>query len=755
MLVVMLSSVVFIATPVHAQGTQRLSTEDLAAQRIPFVIGQTQEVIRVDGVLEESVWQTAQPIPLPYETNPGYNIPARIETVCRITYDQNHLYYGCHATEPNPASIRSFITDRDNLFSQDNIGFVVDPFNDARRGFVFTVNALGVQMDGIMDPRQNESFSTAWDAIWESAGRITEDGYQIEVAIPFKSLRFPETDAVQTWGFWFWRNQPRSESIVYLSRKVDNNNSCDICLANLMTGLQGFSPGRNVELIPTVTARRIDRRTVFPDGRLEVGTPDAELGLDARWNVTTDLAWNATLNPDFSQVEADVAQLDVNTRFALRFPEKRPFFLEGAEFFQTPLEAVFTRSIADPSFGTKLTGKLGRHTVGALIARDDVTNVLFPGSQQSTSTFLEAPVTTLLGRYRHDVGKSSTVGVLYTGREGEEGYYNRVIGADGVFQFGGPFSARLQYLHAETQYPEHVATENNQHARAFSGDSFIGELEFSTRNWGVDVEYEDLADDFRADAGFMAQVGTRTFKLNVTRRVWAKPNAWFTQLRFWNAYWRSEDRHGNEVDSYRVLSAQYTGPWQSEIGFFARWKNQFFGGRPFNNMFRPVLNGEIRPNGHVTLSMSSVWGDAVDFANVRSAKVLQLSPELEWRLGRQVDLQMEHTYSRLRTNGQNIFTANLTQLRAVYNFNIRMLVRVIVQYRHTRRNVSLYTNEVDRVSESVFSQLLFSYKLNPQSVVFVGYSDNYVGSTSFTEEIVDLTQADRAVFFKLGYAWRP
>jgi hypothetical protein len=322
-----------------------------SSAREEFLVDRAESTIRVDGALDEAAWTSAMRLSLPFETSPGDNTPARAETRCHVTYDDANLYLACEAFDPDPASIRAFVTDRDDVDEHDRVGFTIDPFNDTRRAFEFGITALGVQSDGVFDQQQGWT-DRSWDAIWTSAGRITDSGYIVEAAIPFRSLRFPSSAGIQTWGIFAWRQWPRSEAVEFRSMRLDRNNSCMLCQANLATGFQGISPGVNLELVPTITSSRTDSRDEFPTDPLARGSLDAEPGLDLRWGITSDLTVNTTVNPDFSQVEADVAQLDVNNRFALFFPEKRPFFLEGADFFSTPLRAVFTRTIADPLVGT-------------------------------------------------------------------------------------------------------------------------------------------------------------------------------------------------------------------------------------------------------------------------------------------------------------------------------------------------------------------------------------------------------------------
>ena len=347
----------------------------------------------MNGVLDEEAWAVAQAIPLPFEWQPGDNIPAPVKTECLVTYDIHNLYIGFRCFDPEPKKIRAHLMDRDDtdtLILDDHLSFMVDAFNDERRAFQFRVNPMGVQADAIFSELEGyEDFS--WDAIWSAAAKITDWGYAVEVAIPLSQLRFRKSEGPQTWGFSAERSWPRDARHRMTSHPRSRNVNCILCQFNKLTGFEGIVPGKNIELNPTFTASRTDAMDMagYPDGSLERGKAADEVGLTAKWGITPNLILNATANPDFSQVEADVAQLEINRRFALFYPEKRPFFLEGADFFLTPVQAVFTRTVADPLWGTKLTGKSGRTAMGFFGAQDEITNLVFPSNQGTMQTSLE------------------------------------------------------------------------------------------------------------------------------------------------------------------------------------------------------------------------------------------------------------------------------------------------------------------------------------------------------------------------------
>jgi len=722
-----------------------------SAGRTGFEARPAADGIRVDGRLDDPAWSGAEPIPLPWETNPGNNTPAPVDTRCYVLFDPERLYFACRALDPDPDAIRAFITDRDDVEDHDRIVLSLDPFDDARRAFEFTVTALGVQGDATYD-EQTGMADDSWDAIWESAGRVTEDGYVIELAIPFRSLRFPAGDGIQTWGFHARRWWPRSSRVEIRSMRWDRGEACTLCQANRLIGIRDVSPGLNLEVTPTLTARRADERAL-DDAEFRNGTIDPEPGLDLRWSPTSDLALNLTANPDFSQVEADAPQLEVNNRFALFFPEKRPFFLEGADFFSTPLQAVFTRTVADPVGGAKATGKIGGSAVGGMVTLDRLNNLLFPGSQGSSALSLEEDVVGTVGRFRRDVGASNTVGALYTGRRAD-GYSNHVAGADAFFRPIAPLSIRAQYLHSETRYPEPVATTNGQPEGRFGGDAASLNASLANREWQVRLDARMLSPGFRADAGFVPQVDNRGGQIWGGRTFYPEAEGFFTRVALNAGGWHFEDWDGRLTDQGVWIQGAIDGPWQSNLWVNPNWIRQSFDGE-IHDIFELWAGGSFRPSGTVRLALSGVFGDAIDFRNARAGRQIRLHPEVALRAGRHLELRLSGSLQRMTREGEDVFTALVSQLRAVYNLDPRTFLRVLLQYRDTDRNAATNPGLETLEDRGVSTQVLFSYKLNPLTVLFVGYSDDRRGEAPVNGAAVPLTQTERAFFIKLGYAWRP
>ena len=729
--------------------------------------------IEVDGRLDEAAWADAEPIPLAWEVAPGDNEPAPVSTECRLAYDDDALYLGCLARDPAPGEIRAYYATRDATAGHDRIFLVLDPFRDARRGFEFGVSALGVQEDRVWD-ESTAAFDPSWDAVWRSAGRITGEGYEVEAAIPFRSLRFPSTAGERAWGFYLKREWPRTEVVETRSTPWERDRGCVLCQAGRLRGLRGGAPGVDLQLAPTLTTARVDRRAEAGAG-LVPGPIELAPGLDVRWNATTDLTLNATLNPDFSQVEADAPQLDANRRFALRFPEKRPFFLEGADLFTTPVEAVFTRTVADPSAGAKVTGKLGGSAFGAMLVRDEVTGILLPGSQGSSTAVLETPSTTAVLRYRHDVGDSGTLGALYTARLGQ-GYGNHVLGGDAYLRPlpGLPaLSLRAQLLRSVTTDPpalrgggeeaggDGTPSGGANHGPAPdpspdspTGDAGLLRLRYADRDWAFGATVVAFGPAFRADAGFVPQVGFRNVDGWAARTFWGGDGAPFTSLRVEGGAWSASAWSGGLLNEGVWGNVVYGGPWQTEVWLNPVLSRERLEGRVFG-LTQLWAGLSLRPSGALRLGVSGNGGDAIDAADLRRVRELRASPSIEVRVGRHLELGGAAHWQRLSLGGETILRALATDLRGVYGFGTRSSLRATLQLRDTDRSPALHPEPVAPSRTSLRTDLLFAYRLDPLSVVFIGVGDVRSASVEPNLRERPLGPEERSFFLKLGYGWRP
>ena len=740
-MVILIVSVIFLLVPAASRGMAGPG-EGGDTKKEPHRVPNIQSEIRIDAVLDEEAWQRALVLELNYEVFPGDSIKPPVRTRALLVYSRTHLYAAFRAYDPDPTAIRARITDRDAIGGDDWVGIMLDTFNDERRTFNFYCNSLGVQGDDIETP---EGGGQEWDAIWESAGRITSWGYIVEMAIPFNMLRFPRRKDDQVWGVELIRSYPRNVQCLIGLFPRDRNNNCLMCQAEKLVGFAGIRPGKNIEFDPTLTSFLTQEREQVTKGKFVKKDSKLDPGLTARWGFTPNLTLSAAVNPDFSNVEADIPQLDINTRFALYYPEKRPFFMEGANFFSTFFRAVYTRTLGTPDWGIKLTGREGRHSIGFFSVQDSVISLLFPGSQGSRSVFLDMKTVGTVLRYQRDLGKSSALGLLVTDREGE-GYFNRLAGIDGDLRITNMDRIRFQLLGSQTHYTAGIVSDYSQPAGNF-WDSAV-ELSYlhDARHLHWHISYRDIGADFRADLGFMPQADYRGIDVGGAH-TWNRPRGhWYTYLNMGAGYQLEKDHDNNLLFKALILNVNYTGPAQSFVNLTGNIGRRTFMGIEFNDN-KLFFNAGLRPGGKLKLSVNGLVGRQIDFDNVQEGGRFMLEGFMEYRHGRHLSLRMGYIYERLNVDAGRLYTANITHLRLVYQFSKRTFLRTMLQYVYYNYNTQNYSFPLDPRFRHLFSQFLFSYKINPRTVLFLGYSDNYLGDGD-----IGLTQVNRTAFIKIGYA---
>lgn len=735
-LTVIILIIILISVTAFAQETNK---------KVPLKLPKTDQIIDVNGSMDEEAWNSALQLDLNYEVMPGENTPPVVKTKVFLIYSQTHLHIAFKCFDPRPEEIRAHFTDRDTEVGDDFVGIALDTFNDERRNYWFWSNSHGVQEDAVMTVQGQ--YDTSWDTIYESAGQIYDWGYSVEIAIPFSSLRFQNSDGTQIWGIDAWRNYPRS--VMHRSGLIpnDRSNNCYQCQFLKIEGFEGVTPGRNIEIAPTMFAVRTDKRQSMPDGDFEEDNSDAEAGVNAKWGITPNLTFNGTLNPDFSQVEADARQLDINQPFALFFQEKRPFFTEGADYFNTPFQAVYTRTMRNPQWGMKLTGKEGDNSVGAYVVKDDVTNLIFPGPQGSSQTSMNMESTAIVTRYKRDIGRRFTFGALATAREGDD-YHNRVYGVDGRMRFTQTDLLDFQVLGSSTQYPGEVADDFNQSEDEFSDRAVRLFYSHATRSFSVFSVYENVGTDFRADLGFMPQVGYEVMFAGADYNWIADPGQWWTNFGVGARVYKSDEQDGTSITEGGELVANFQGTMQSFINTNLKVEKESYLGEQYDLTYGSI-NFNLRPSAAMILRMTAAFGDRIDYANNREGSRLLLNPSGIVSIGKHLRLTFGHTFEKMDVDDQELYTANITQGSVVYQFDNRMFLRAILQYVNYSYNVDNYLFPQEPEFQHLFTQLLFSYKINPQTVLFLGYTDNYSGNQYY-----DLTQSDRTFFAKIGYAWQ-
>jgi hypothetical protein len=712
----------------------------------PFQIRRALSPVIVDGQVTEEAWAAALQLGLDYEVRPGENVPPPVRTQLFLAYDDTRLLVAFRCFDPDPASIRARFSDRDRMWDDDWVGVVLDTFNDERRAYELFSNALGVQGDMLNDDvTGNEDDS--WNAIFDSAGRVTDFGFEVEMSIPFNQLRFQDLEGRQVWGLDAMRSYPRRDRHhITLFPRIRGENSY-LSQERKIVGFDGVRAGRNLEVAPTLTAGWTDRRRDFPSGALDDSDGRAEPGLSVLWGITPNLTVNGTLNPDFSQIEADAVQLDINNPFALFFSETRPFFLEGADFFSIPrMNVLYTRKIADPSSAAKITGKAGRHTFGVLSAQDDVTTFTIPGSQRSRTIVSGLDTTATAGRYRFDVGRNSTLGAMVTDRRGG-GYDNQVVSFDMRHRLTAADSVTLAVARSATRHGAATAGELDVPTGAKSDSALDVHYGHSTRDWYTDLVFRHYGRDFQSDLGFINQVDFRFWEYG-GGRVWQGDSSrFYNRIQIGGNIDQTEEQNGTLIEREAEFYANYNGPHESFVRFGGGVRDRGFGGVLFGQVFKST-GFEMRASPGLYLGVNLDWRDQIDFAHAREGDEVVLSPFVNYNLGRHLYFRYKHTYNTLDVAGGRLFTAHVPEARIVYQHDPRTLFRAILQYTDVRRTPLLYAEPADAVSRNFSTQLLFSYKVNAQTALFVGYSDTHLGTSQYA-----LTLANRTIFAKAGYAW--
>jgi hypothetical protein len=721
-----------------------LTAVPLAANE-PVRIVRTSGGIVVDGRLDEPVWRDATRLETWFETRPGDNIEPRVRNVGYLAYDDQYFYAGFEFFDPDPARIVAPYADRDNVASAtDYGGIVLDTNNDRRSALLLLANPRGIQYDAISNDASGED--SAPDYFWDSAATILEDRWVLEIRIPFKSLRY-SSDEIQEWGIMLYRNWPRDRRYQMFTTRLPRNVNCFICNRAPLVGLEGLPDASGLVLAPYVTANQLSTPTDGLGSSLESGDADVDGGLDVKWTPNANTAIDATINPDFSQIESDVAIITTNERFAISLPEKRPFFLESIDLFSTPITAVYTRSISDPDWGARATGTFGDTSYTALLAKDAGGGlVIMSGPNNSGVAVHDFEALDFVGRVRHDIGQSF-LSLLATAREIDGGGYNRVLGPDFEWKLSDQDRLSGQLLWSESRTPDRPDLTPEWNGQSLSGHGAKGQWSHGGEKWDWTAQYIDIANDFRVDLGFTPQVGVREGFLDVGRTFY--PKGFFSRVRLFTFGDYTGGRNGDLIFSGLSPGIGMDGRWNS----FWRFSVQNF----------KIRAGDVtlpRTQFHYTFQMSpnrlfnriilEGWiGEEIDFAHARVGDGARVSLDAVIRPNDHLELVFDTDYRYLDIDGGRLFDAEVERLKATWTFNQRSFVRLIGQHVRTDRNPELHDFPVEPSTGAVTLSALYAFKLNWQTVFFLGYGD-----TAVLTGDDDFETAERSVFLKISYAWQ-
>ncbi|MEO8294501.1 MAG: DUF5916 domain-containing protein [Gemmatimonadota bacterium] len=727
----------------------------------------------VDGNLDEPAWQQATRLNGFSQYEPVDGRPAEENTEILVWYAPNAIYFGIIAHDRQPGTIRATRADRDNIDSDDHVIIYLDTFNDRRRAFFFAVNPLGIQQDGV----RSEGASSAGnifggsidknpDYLYESRGHVTDQGYVVEVRIPFKSLRYPGSGE-QSWGINFLRRIQRTG---YNDTWTDVHRASASFLlqAGTITGLHDLHRGVVVEAQPFVTASANGARDTF--GNFNREQVDPEAGVNFRVGLT-NLSLDATVNPDFSQVESDVSQVTVNQRFALFFPEKRPFFLEGIELFSTPNQLVYSRQIENPIAGAKVTGKFGNFGLAYLSAVDQVDE---DGDGSNEDVLFN------ITRLRRDFGSNSVAGVTFTDRSllNSPGY-NRVLAGDVRYVF-----AKLYYLEGQVG----GSWTTNGAGPAVSSPLWKLEFDRTGRAWGFNYQLNSIGENFITRSGFVNRRDVQTISGFNRLTLYGKRGAFlenYTTFFGPRRIYHYGDLGGDAIEGSEEMhnSFKFRGGWSVDAQInreFVDFDAQDYslyevdtgagGPQPFataSGSSGPTISlGVKTPTFQLFSASASVgFGQTAIFAEAADGNGLQLNGSIALRPSRGLRVELSTQVQRLKraTDGSEFARSIIPRLKVEYQLTRSIFFRVVGDYVSQRVSalrdpatglpILVGGSPVQASSDNDFRlDLLASFEPTPGTVAFFGYGSSMVSGR--TLGFRDLERLNDGFFVKLAYQFR-
>lgn len=752
-----------------------------AANQIRVPIPRFDTTAVVDGVLDEAVWSRAARLTGFSQYQPVDGRAADEPTEVLVWYGPDAIWFGIRAREVHGDVIRATRANRDNISSDDYVQILLDTFHDHRNAFLFGVNPLGVQQDGTrsddfgggaggssatgggmgdMNPLDG-NVDLNPDFVFESRGRLVDGGYEIEMRIPFKTLRYQDAD-VQDWGIHVLRKVQHSGAQDSWAPAVRANASF-LTQAGTLEGIHDLRRGLVLDATPTATARADGGSNGVGRWRYESGT---DFGGDVHWGIRQNLTANATINPDFSQVEADVGQVTVNERFALFYPEKRPFFLDGLELFDTPNQLIYTRQIAAPDGGVKLAGKIANTNVATLIAADATTSSWHGGEHPFFG----------IARLRRDIGSNTTVGTVLTTRE-DGADFSRLAGADLRLYHSKLYWAQLQGVHSWT----------DSAGQSLAGSMVEAVWDRTGRAYGFHYNAKATAPDFRAAAGFVNRTGIIQAAAANRMTFYGGPRDFVQQ---WGAFFnvarisdydhpRSAFIEGSESISpsaslrggWRVNSslsrsfvsydpAQYAGYTVTSGGSTALFtvpspdKGLFAGSV---GVTTPTFRS-VTATATVARAQTPIFREAAPGQSTRFDATIDLRPTAELR----TSLQMTQLSLDRARDGSPFSREAIPHLKVEYQVGRSIFVRAIGQYTKRSReplvdrtgapisvNGSLDTGE--RFGEFQ-ADWLFSYRPSPGTLFYFGYGTTMDEANEF--RFSDLRRSRDGFFAKASYLFR-
>lgn len=718
-------------------------------QNKSFVPTRIETDFDISAQLTNPAWQQATPVYIAYELQPDPTAMAPVETSVKVLYSAQNLYIAFVANDPNPEKIRAQITDRDASFGNDYVGLILDTFGNSQQAFEFFVNPLGVQMDGFRTVTGGENIS--FDAVWYSDGALTDSGYVAIMKIPFKSLNFPEKN-IQDWRAHFFRNYPRNARHQLNWTYVSADNPCFLCQAGTMENIKGIEGGGSLELLPyflSYQSSTLDDPTNLSSG-LDPEPIQVRVGGSMAYAPTSTTSLHAVINPDFSQIETDAAQIAINKSFALLYDEQRPFFIRGADLFKTSENLYYSRTINNPLAATKFTHQGTKYNIGWVTAYDKNTPFVIPGQFESdfVSSSLNSYVNILRGKY--SFGSESYIGGLVTTRNQVEGA-NYVGGVDWQFKLADNYylNGQLGYSHTKeisdsTLFNDKRILGQSDFDASLNGEQYNGSLinvAFSrnAKYYNFSLAYKSYSPTFQSQTGFINSTNSRAISARQTVSYYPATN-WLSRGNA-SIFARWEyDFSGQFIE--RLISLRFTNRLAGQTRLTLGYKplnDERFRGRHFKNVHQFMININSKPlealmfGGELNIGRFIYRTD-----NPQLGKGYNLSAHVRLRLLASLQLRFNYSYSKLSSldGVQEYFSGNIMRFTGNYNFSRQFSFRLITQYSSFSDGLQIYP--------------LLYYKLNPFSKFYIGMTD-YLNHLPGAEGFNDFKQTNRQFFVKFQY----
>ena len=718
------------------------TADDEAPERATF--GRADDEITIDGRLDETSWRSANPLKKFYEIYPANTGQPPVATIVSFLYDERNIYVAVRALDPQPVAIRAPIVRRDQVLSdQDYVEVFLDPLNTRRSAFFFRVSARGIVTDGQYDDRNRlRDYSPDFD--FDAATTIDEEGWTAEIRIPLSSLRY-QAGVGNSWGYVIYRNLPREQVVTIASAPIPRGANCDLCYANVIDGIPVEKRG-SLAVIPHIEYSRLDD---------DVNT-SSELsgGIDLTWKPRENTVVDATIFPDFSQIEADAPQLTANTQFALALTEKRPFFLEGTDLLATQIPAIYTRAFTDPDVGVRITDRSSRHEYTALALRDaGGGTVIEPGPINSRSALQDFESTAFAGRNRFLL-ENGSLGMLATGRFNDDGSQNVVIGADGTWMPSAADQITAQFLRSQTGNPHRPDLLDTWTGQRLHGNAYALGWTHSADAGFSSIEYQSFSHDFRAWNGFVTQVGISSLTGVGSLYFYPDNDSLVTRFGPQLTISRVESNAGEQVS--RSISPGLSLRAARDTVVSLAWQpnaasTTLAGRRSYDSWTLGISSTPVPWMPQATLSASA--GDVLDSVTGMTGDGINLLAMIPLRFSR-LEIGSIIGYQALRSraaadDGKTLFIERDMQVTGTWHFSSRLNLRLTHQQTTFDARPPFTGLAAGSRAQTKLSSVLLSYQTNWQTRLYFGATT----SSERTDVPEPLQTKALQVFAKISYAF--